>query len=216
AAGDVARRRRGDPRGPAAVEEPEVPVPEVVVEDEALPPRRGDEGCPLAPPQRKRPAGLDGRDDAHQPLRDPLALRHRARQIFRPRAFAEVVVGPPLARRHLARVVLEPVRLSHHASLPVAPIDPAWLQNAGQGGAAEERPVAAEQDPGEAREGAWALGGMLGAELVPARIAHDLQREGNPLADPPGSNPRSTTTSDLSRQQIRRNAWCQRAPDRRA
>jgi hypothetical protein len=93
------------------MEEAQIPIPEVVVEDEALPPRRLDEGRPLAPPQGKRATGFDRREDADQSLCDPLALRHLAREVLLPGAFAEVLVRPPLAPGQLPRVVLEPIRL---------------------------------------------------------------------------------------------------------
>jgi hypothetical protein len=70
---------------------------------------------------------------------------------------------------------------TQHEPLHVAPIAPAGFQKPGHAVAAEERQVAAEQHPIDAREGALELVGVLGDELVHSRIAHELRREGNPL-----------------------------------
>jgi hypothetical protein len=88
--------------------------------------RRAD-GLKAAPSRHRTEnvrAGFDRREDTDQPLRDPLALRPLAREVLLPGAFAEVLVGPPLARGQLPRVVLEPIRLSQHEPLHVAPIEP--------------------------------------------------------------------------------------------
>jgi hypothetical protein len=45
-------------------------------------------------------------------------------------------------------------------------MDPVGFQKTRHGGAAEERQVAAEQNPIDAREGALKLVGVLGDELV--------------------------------------------------
>jgi hypothetical protein len=143
--------------------------------------RRRDRASPLAPPQRKRATGFDRREDADEPLFDPVVRRQLAREVLLPRAFTEVLVRPSLARRHLPRVVLEPIRLGPHESLHVAPIDPVSFQKAGHGVATEERQVAAEQTPIEAREGALERVDVLGYELVPSSIAHELRREGRAM-----------------------------------
>jgi hypothetical protein len=144
--------------------------------------RRADwmKAAPLAPAEGTRATGFHRREDADQALRDPITLRHLAREVLLPHAFAEVLVRPALARRHLPRVVLEPIRLGQHEALDVAAMDLARLQKAGHGVATEERQVAAEQDPVEAREGALELVGMLGDELVHVLIAHSRQLSTSP------------------------------------
>jgi hypothetical protein len=88
--------RQRKPRLQAYVNQPEVPIHEVVVEDEALAAGGLDERRPLAPAQGKGAAGFDRGEDADQPLLDPIPLGQLAGEILLARPFPEILirVGP--------------------------------------------------------------------------------------------------------------------------
>jgi hypothetical protein len=136
-----------EPRLEPHVDEAKVPVHEVVVEAQALPSSRLDEGRPFAPPEREGAAGFDHGEDADQPLLDPIALGQLACQLFLPRALPEVLVGPACACRHLPRVILEAVGLRQHEAFHLAPANPPGVEEAGHRVAAEERQIPPEQHP---------------------------------------------------------------------
>lgn len=80
----------------ANVDEPQVAIHEVVVQVQAFALGRLHVGLPGREAQRERAAWFDGREDAHQAVRDAVALGHFARRIFLTQLGTQVLERPPV------------------------------------------------------------------------------------------------------------------------
>ena len=84
----------------ADVEKAELAVEEVEVEEEALAPRRSDRRAAVPVGQPEAAAGLDRREDADEPLGDPVAAGDLAGPLVLAHGGLEVLPGPARLLRH--------------------------------------------------------------------------------------------------------------------
>ena len=144
-------------------------VHEVVVEEQALAPGRLDVRG-VVPADGVGPARLQGREHADEAALDTVALSDLAGEVFFADPPSEVLEGTALTLGHAAGVFLEPRRLAQQEALQLRPADAAAVKEGREGGPAEERKIAAEQDAVEAGQSPLDLVSVLGEEVFHARM----------------------------------------------
>jgi hypothetical protein len=103
-------------------------------------------------------------------LCDAVACSDLAGEVFLADPASEVLERAALARGHAAGVLFEPRGLAQQEALQLRPADAAAVKEGREGGAAEERKVAVEQDGDEAGQGSLDLVGVLADEVFHARM----------------------------------------------
>jgi len=134
----------------AHVDETQFPVQEVVVQMQAFALGRLHVGLPSGEAQRERAARLEGREDAHQALRDALALGDLARRIFLAQLGAQVLERPPALARHGHRMRLDTFGVGQQERLDATAVDVVRLEQLRHRPARHDRQVATEQHAVEA------------------------------------------------------------------
>ena len=99
-----------------------------------------------------------------------VSLGDLAGEVFLADPTMEVLERAALARGHAAGVLLEPRGLMQQEGLQLRPADVAAVKEGCEGVAAEEGKVAAEQDAVEAGQRPLDLVGVLGEEVIHARM----------------------------------------------
>ncbi|HEX9382012.1 MAG TPA: hypothetical protein VF908_01295 [Gemmatimonadaceae bacterium] len=91
----------------------------------------------LLPHQRERPRQLEHREDADQPLVDPIALGDLPGEILLPRPLTQVLVRATGGGRHLHRVLLEARAFGEQEGREPPAVDASGLEEVGDRGAAQ-------------------------------------------------------------------------------
>jgi hypothetical protein len=190
---DVHLHREGEPGLHAGVAEAELPIEEVAVQEQTLPPGRADRRAAVAVGQAKAAARLDRAEHADEAVagRDgpgPLVLPHRR---------LEVLVGASRLLRHRVGMRLEALSLLEHERLQVLEQEAAAGEELLHRVGVAERQVPLEQQPVEAGQRPRCRRRMLGekpAHGVLRLVRDEVRRacnEGGLVAKP--SPPRGLT-----------------------
>jgi hypothetical protein len=147
------------------VEQAEVAVDEVEVQQEALPPRGADGRAPVGVGEPKAAAGLDGREDAHEALADPVAGGDLAGALVLAHGRLEVLPGTARFLFDRVGVRPQPIRLSEHEGLELLEEHALVVEEVLHPVRVAEGQMARGEQAVETRERAGRGGGMLGDEL---------------------------------------------------
>jgi hypothetical protein len=122
-------------------------------------------------------------------LSDPAPFGDLTSELFLAHPLAEILERSVFVLGHPSGVILEQERLTKQEALQLVPLDFAGVEETRHGCATEEREIATEEYPVEARKGPLELVGMSLDELVHAFIAHQLGIEPAFSARRPGMKP---------------------------